>query len=91
MVQVANADGDPVLVFRLWFFEEMCANTRHLPEPKDGGRAFGVALIGFCREFALTFPELKRLFTLKLGPVEMGKIGRIIEGQERLKALSGRM
>lgn len=55
---------------------------------QDGGERFSKALLGFCREFAPTFPELQRLLTMKLGPVDFGKVKDECQGSElRLKRM----
>ena len=83
MIQAAGPAG-PQLVYRPWSYKDMVDNTGHLPKPSDGGQAFVHVWKPFCREFAPTFPEIKRILHLLLGPVDFEKIKGECGGQEAM-------
>lgn len=80
MIRVMGTDG-PALGFRPWPIEEMKATMKHLPKAQDDGEKFAVILTDFCREVMPTWPELKRLLTLHLGPTNFYKIRVSLEGK----------
>lgn len=84
MVQAAGVDGVQ-LVFRPWGYKDMVDYTKHLPKPQEGGSLFVVPFRAFCREFAPTFPEIKRILLLLMGPVDFEKVKDHLAGQLALR------
>lgn len=70
--------------FRPWSYQDMVANTSHLPIPQDSGGAFAQPFEAFCREFAPTFPEIKRLLLQKMRPVDFESVKPLCERQHAL-------
>lgn len=74
MVQVMGPEGQPCHVFRPWTEADMMGTLAFLPSLEASGEKFPEALDTFCREFCPTFPELRRLLSLKIGSVAYAKI-----------------